>query len=63
MKLLITYKPISEEVGRAVMDGTLTIAFCLQWDLVRATETTVSWTENQAQIQTGRSFGERERIR
>lgn len=54
MTVLITYTPISEEVGRAIMDGTLTIKFCLQWDLIRATETTVTWAENQAQIDTGK---------
>ena len=54
MKTLTTYKPISPEIGRSIMDGTLTLAFALWCGLVRREVTTVSWSENQAQIATGR---------
>ena len=63
MKNLTTYNFISRDYAIAVMDGVLPVEFCLALGLATKTERTYTRAECQAQIQTGRSFGERENWR
>lgn len=54
---LVTFNFIAPEYGVAVMDGILTTEFCLALGLATRSERVYTWTENQAQIATGRGFG------
>lgn len=63
MNTLTTYKFITPAYAVAVMDGILTTEFCLSMGLATRSTRPYTWTECKAQIDTGRGFGERERIR
>ena len=63
IKNLTTYNFISRDYALAVMDGVLPVEFCLGLGLATKSERTYTWAECNAQIQTGRGFGERENWR